>query len=156
MNDNGELIGVNSFKVLGENLNFAISVGEVKKFLARHMGPRVSRSSQSSLSGIAICEPKILGETDNTDDNSHELLIDLDCDDQVDAKIVKPKSINKPIVLLIDNTGNGKIDEVILDNDHDEKWDISYWDLDGDEEYDLVGHHPDGRVLASQYELFQE
>jgi S1-C subfamily serine protease len=35
LSDSGNLIGVNSFKAAGEGLNFAVSVDEVRKFIAR-------------------------------------------------------------------------------------------------------------------------
>ena len=35
LGDSGNLVGVNSFKAEGEGLNFAITVDEVKRFLAR-------------------------------------------------------------------------------------------------------------------------
>jgi S1-C subfamily serine protease len=35
LDDNGVLLGVNTFKASGEGLNFAVSVGEVKRFVGR-------------------------------------------------------------------------------------------------------------------------
>ena len=43
--DSSSLIGVNSFKAGGEGLNFAVSVDEVRKFLARS-GNRIGRDSK--------------------------------------------------------------------------------------------------------------
>ena len=47
ISDAGTLIGINSFKIQGEALNFAISVDDVKKFLARQ-GNRLAQGSQPS------------------------------------------------------------------------------------------------------------
>ena len=46
LGNSGGLIGVNSFKAAGENLNFAVSVDEVKRFIARP-GNRIAQNSES-------------------------------------------------------------------------------------------------------------
>ena len=61
ISDGGRLIGVNSFKAQsGEGLNFAVSVGEVEKFLAAARGGAYDPKPPSA--AAKPCEPKVMSK----------------------------------------------------------------------------------------------
>jgi S1-C subfamily serine protease len=63
LSDSSSLIGVNSFKAGGEGLNFAVSVDEVRKFLARS-GDRIAQTPSTKKSDRE-CKPKQLSKFRN-------------------------------------------------------------------------------------------
>ena len=68
LSDLSSLIGVNSFKAGGEGLNFAVSVDEVKKFIARS-GNRIAQTPSAKKSDRE-CKPKQLSKFRNEQNNA--------------------------------------------------------------------------------------
>jgi hypothetical protein len=77
---------------------------------------------------------------------------DTDCDGKPDLQLRVPDEPRRPIELVADRNGDGRIDLRVLDIDRDQRWDLSFVDTDHDGQWDLVGSHPDGKVVASRYE----
>ena len=150
ISDDGKMIGINSFVSLsGENLNFAVSVDEVKLFLDRH----ASRLAKDPAPDPAACgQWHVVFEGRSDTDHTFVRRYDRDCDDVVDAALVVPDDVAEPVMFLYDDRQIGQPNGVILDTDRDGHWDISYWDTTGDGEHDLVGRHPDGKIMPSSYE----
>ncbi|MGH8429837.1 MAG: S1C family serine protease, partial [Solimonas sp.] len=154
IDDGGRLIGVNSFKGReGEGLNFAVSVGEVDKFMTAADGgayePKVASAAPRR------CEPKVMYEGRSPKDDAFIRSIDLTCSGQVNATLYVPDDKAKAVDLRLDKNGDGKTDAWIVDKDRDGRWDISFWDTDFDGKPDLVGYHPDGGLEPSRYEKYQ-
>ena len=77
LSDSGNLIGVNSFKAGGEGLNFAVSVDEVRKFLARpetELRRRLRRPK-----GDRGCKPKQLSKFRNEQNDATVVSFDMFC-----------------------------------------------------------------------------
>jgi S1-C subfamily serine protease len=154
IDEGGRLIGVNSFKQDGEGLNFAVSVAEVEKFLTAAQGgayePKVASAAPKP------CQPKVMYEG-RAPDNDPALIrnVDLDCSGRINASLYIPDDKSKPIVLRLDNNGDGKADAWIFDEDRDGKWDFSLWDTDFDGKPDLIGYHPDGKLKPSRFEKYK-
>jgi S1-C subfamily serine protease len=77
LSDSGNLIGVNSFKSEGEGLNFAVSVDEVRKFIARS-GNSIAQTPPSTKSGRE-CKPKELSRFRNDQNNATVIAYDMFC-----------------------------------------------------------------------------
>jgi hypothetical protein len=153
IDEGGKLIGVNSFKLPGEALNFAVSVGEVEKFLAAAQSgayePKVTSAASKP------CRPKIVFEGRSKDGKASIRNLDMDCSGKVNASLMVPDDKTQPIEFRFDKNGDGKPDVWILDEDRDGRWDISFWDTDFDGKPDLVGFHPDGELKPTRFEKYK-
>jgi len=153
ISDGGRLIGVNSFKAGGEGLNFAVSVGEVQKFLTAAQGGAYEPKPPSA--APKPCEARILSEGRAPEKNASIANVDLNCSGRVNAILYFPDDKSKPVVFNIDTNNDGKPDAWIFDEDRDEKWDYSLWDTDFDGKPDLIGYHPDGKLEPSRFEKYR-
>jgi S1-C subfamily serine protease len=77
LGDSGNVIGVNSFKASGEGLNFAVSVDEVRKFLARS-GDRMPRSPSTKKSDRE-CKPRELSKFRSEQNDATVVSFDMFC-----------------------------------------------------------------------------
>ena len=151
--DNGRLIGVNSFKARGEALNFAVSVGEVRKFLAAAERGEFDVKPESG--APKVCDGKVVYEGRAKTDNAYIKNVDLGCTGRVNATLYVPDDKSQPIEFQLDTNDDGKVDAVIFDEDRDGKWDYSLWDTDFDGKPDRIGHHPDGELKPSRFEKYR-
>jgi S1-C subfamily serine protease len=156
LGDDGKLLGVNSFKAQGEALNFAVTVGEVRRFLSETVSRRAQPASGSggATAPGSSCEAKVLQRGRNKRNDSDITLIDITCDGAWDLVYLVPDDVSDPILLMIDSKNTGKIDVIVFDTNRDGKWDFSHHDTDGDGAPNLVGYHPDGAVKASRFERY--
>src|SRR5450759_2044283 len=99
ISDGGTLIGVNSFKATGEGLNFAVSVDDVKKFLARS-GNRVGKISNSAKK--AECTPKEISRFRNKENNASIIAFDMFCTGKDTGENVIPDKQADAIFLRVD------------------------------------------------------
>lgn len=154
ISDSGRLIGVNSFKQEGEGLNFAVSVGEVEKFLKAAEGgafePKLASATPEK-----TCEVKVMYEGRASSDDAFIRNMDMYCTGKVNATLYVPDDKSKPIVFRVDTNNDGKVDAWVFDEDRDGKWDYSLWDTDFDGKPDMKGFHPDGKLEPSRYEKYQ-
>jgi hypothetical protein len=72
---------VNSFKVGGEGLNFAVSVDDVKKFVTR---------PGNKLAERPVCKPKAFSSWRNKANDSTVTAYDLTCSGKVNANYIVP------------------------------------------------------------------
>jgi len=153
IDEGGRLVGVNSFKGEGELLNFAVSVGEVEKFLAEAQ----SGAHEPKLASAAPkpCEPKVMYEGRSRENDALIQNVDMDCSGRVNATLHVPDDAAKPVVLRIDTNDDGKADAWIFDENRDGRWDYSLWDTDFDGKPDLIGYHPDGKLKPSRLEKYR-
>jgi S1-C subfamily serine protease len=148
--ESGKVLGVNSFKADGENLNFAIAVEEVQKFLdSPEAGARTSKSRDPA------CKPVELYAGRNKNDDGFLVQFATKCDNFADFSIYTPDSVKRPIQALVDTNHDGKVDIVVEDRERAGRWVISFHDVDYDGIIDLVGYHPDGKLNASRFEKYQ-
>lgn len=153
ISDDFRLVGVNSFKSEGEGLNFAVSVDEVRHFLARSEN-RYAGSTGGSGSKIPSeeCEPMSLGTERSSDDTGLKHFIDLNCDGNAEGFRLVPDNSDEPILFCMDSRGDGLIDTIYVDVDRDGQVDSSFYDIDGDGEPDLVGRHRNGDIEPYVYD----
>jgi S1-C subfamily serine protease len=153
ISDSGRLIGVNSFKQDGEALNFAVSVGEVEKFLKAAAEGAFEPKLASATP--ATCKVKVMYEGRASSDDAFIRNMDMYCTGKVNATLYVPDDKSKPIVFRADTNNDGKVDAWVFDEDRDGKWDYSLWDTDFDGKPDMKGFHPDGKLEPSRYEKYQ-
>jgi S1-C subfamily serine protease len=149
--DDGKLIGINTLKAEGEGLNFAVSIVEINRFLARK-GDREAEVAKRS--GCEIHTEKTRREVyDNALGDMAR--IDTNCDGQPDAFLFEPVDKEIPIVFVLQRNEN-EIVMIVADQDRDGKWDVSLHYEAGNPTPVAVGHHPDGKLKPSSYEPYTE
>ena len=141
LSNDGTLLGVNSFKSEGEALNFAVSVDEVRAFLAR------SEDRQAALiQPPTECEGVVLAEAYSAEYAANVQYLDADCDGQYDMEYIEPTDPSEPALIMTDSNGDGRFDTIFSDDDRDGEIDLSYYDVDDDGEPDLIGYHRSGEL----------
>jgi hypothetical protein len=151
--DSGNLIGINSFKAPGEALNFAISVDDVKKFLARK-GDRGAQATSIS-ENKNPCAPKEVSSSRNKNNDATVVAYDTNCSGKVNAEYIVPDKKTDAIMMRMDRNGDGRADVVYFDFQRRGKWDLSLWDENYDGHWTLVGYHPDGSLTPSRFESYE-
>ena len=155
LSDSGALIGVNTFKdASAEGLNFAVSVDDVRKFLARS-GNRIAQD-QKKTQPKEKCQLKELSRFRNKDNDATVVSLDMLCTGKDNAGLVAPDDKSKAIFLRLDRNGDGHVDAVIFDFKQSGKWDLSFWDEKFEGHWTLVGYHDDGTLKATRFESYAE
>lgn len=158
ISDEGRLIGINTFKLSGkENLNFAISVDEVLRFLeagsdrlAANTRPRTEASNAAP-----PCTTQRETARGRSPDGRYDYVsYDLGCHGRSDMEIRLPVDTTQPMTAVFDRNGDGKVDLIVFSPSRNGQWTLSYHDNDFDGQWDLVGHHPDGKMLATRFESY--
>ena len=152
LSDAGNIIGVNSFKSAGEGLNFAVSVDEIRKFLARkdnRIAQQVSKNDQE-------CKLKELSRFRSKENDANVVAFDMFCTGKDNAEYVVPDDKTKAIFLRLDRNGDGNADAIIFDFKRREKWDLSFWDEKFQGYWTLVGYHDDGTLKPTRFESYAE
>lgn len=142
----GALVGVNSFVSDGEGLNYAVSVEDVKTFLAR--------AKDRVATPAAPCEWKTIRTERWTDPKGEAELIDTDCDGEIDATAFTPAKKREPAVLMASERpeSKGEVDTIYADGDRDGEVDWVLYDTDGDGKFDLRGDYRTGEEEPYRWE----
>ena len=121
---------MNAGKAGGEGLNFAVSVDDVRRFLAEPSEgvPHVSKNE---------CEPKEISRFRNKDNDAAVIAYDLNCSGKVNADYIVPDRKTDAIKLTWDRNGDGRPDVVFCDFKRRGKWDLSFWDVNFDGQWTL-------------------
>jgi S1-C subfamily serine protease len=143
----GALIGVNTLVTRGaEGVNFAVSVEDVKSFLARAHDRAPARDK------AAACEPKDIEEYDQKDPRAHVVTVDTDCDGKADSAWFTPKNRREPELYMTELTDKGTYASVYYDQDRDGETDWALYDSDGDGAYDYRGDFRKGEDQPYRWE----
>jgi S1-C subfamily serine protease len=137
LDDGANVIGINSFSAPDrQGLNFAISVGEVKRFLSAggnrlaELAPETNRTYQPQRA--ANCQPRQIKSF--VDQKTQKLVkaIDTECQGRANLYLVSEGPDKPPEFALIDNVGDGNFDIKIIFsfNGKDDLW-IFYGKRDG-------------------------
>jgi S1-C subfamily serine protease len=153
LSDSSALIGVNSFKGQGEGLNFAIAVGEVKKFLTRKGNRSVQEGAVAQNKNA--CEPKQVSSWRTKENDANVYAYDTNCSGKITAEYTVPDKQSDPISLIVDRNGDGRRDVIYFDFQRQGKWELSLWDENYDGNWTLVGYHPDGSLTPSRFESYE-
>lgn len=172
LTDDGKLLGVNSFKTTGgENLNFALSIVEVEKFLKTE--PAIAAATSPAPKPVAL-QPDTLKDIpaksnagNNTgcqmvkiyagrdrDNKSALELYDSNCDGKADITFELPDDVSKPMLAMIDSNFDGKNDIRVESKSRNALWNISFHDTNFDGTIDMIGRHADGKIEPTSYEPY--
>jgi S1-C subfamily serine protease len=155
LSDAGELIGVNTFKdTSGEGLNFAVSVDDAKRFLARSESRRAEGSKKAA--ATTDCKPIELSRFRSDEEAATVISFDMFCTGKDNAEYVTPDDQSKAIFIRLDRNGDGRVDATIFDLKRRGKWDISFWDEKFEGHWTLVGYHDDGTLKPTRFESYAE
>lgn len=143
LSNNGDLIGVNSFKAKGEGLNFAVSVGAVKRFLARPTNRLAEKVPSVSLANCKTT--RRLGRFRNKENNATIVAFDIFCTGKDNDEKVIPDDPTKAIFYKIDRNGDGRPDLILFDLKRRGRIDMSWYDNNFSGHWTLVGFYDNGR-----------
>jgi hypothetical protein len=153
LSDDGRMIGVNSFQdPKAQGLNFAVSVLDVRTFLAAPSSTIVSTKTPQQKNAERQCAPKTLFEGRNKNNTASIRRISLKCDNIADLVFVLPDDKNEPMMALMDTKRRGKPDVYIFDPTRTANWQVSYWDVDFDDTFPLKGIHANGDIKPVRFE----
>jgi hypothetical protein len=154
ISDSISLIGVNSFKAGDEGLNFAVSVDDVRKFIAR-AGSRIEQSQTAKKSDRG-CTPKELTKFRDEQNKATVVSFDMFCTGKDTGELVTPDDQTQAIFLRMDRNGDGSADVVFFDLNRHGRWDLSFWDENFSGQWTLVGYHDDGSLKPTRFESYTE
>jgi S1-C subfamily serine protease len=154
LNDNGVLVGVNSFiDKSAQGINFAVSIEDVKKFLSRRGNNFAEKVQQ--VQAPKKCEMKEIFSGKLQDGSGDVVVWDSKCSGKADLSMVIPYDKSKPIYSEMDRNQDGNVDVKIFSQNRDYKWDFSFWDENFDGKWDLFGLHRNGEVKPYKFEDFE-
>jgi hypothetical protein len=153
LSDDGRMIGVNSFgDPQAQGLNFAVSVSDVRAFLAARSSAIASTKTPQQKPAEAQCVPKTLFEGRNKDNTANIRRVSLKCDNTADLVFVLPDNKNEPMMAVMDTKRRGKADVYFFDPTRTANWQVSYWDVDFDDTFPLKGIHANGEMKPVRFE----
>lgn len=146
--DTGKLIGINSFQHQSGNLNYAVAVSEIKKFL--HKKESLKRSSNKSKT-----EPQCLESYDTVGRGWFNIEGCLFFSDNLppDLWIVYDAPNKPPSYVAMDPDGVNRINMVTVTTSKDNKWQdlLHLMDTDCDGIIDLIGQQKAGEEDIGSY-----
>ena len=155
LDGNGAIVGVNSFTGEGEGLNYAVSVEDVKTFLARSHD---RRTAQNVTEAAAECEWKVVKSEAWKDPKGQADYVDTDCDGQDDATVFTPANKREPqwIMRSEDEESKGEIDTIYFDQGRDGSVDWVLYDTDHNGKPDMRGDYRKGEDEPYRWEKIAE
>jgi S1-C subfamily serine protease len=152
LGDSGTLIGVNSFSKPGEGLNYAVSVDDVKRFLARS-GNRVAEVNPAP-PPKAKCKAKLVSRWRSKQEDATIEGYDSACVGKIDAALTHFDDLSRPLLLDMDRNHDGRFDVEFWGNRAGSKWMLSFWDDKFVGRWTLVGYHDDGSMRPTRFESY--
>jgi hypothetical protein len=157
LNDQGTLIGVNSFfKKDGQGLNFAVSIGDVKKFLAQSKDRLIQNKvlANESVPPKTKCETKEMFRGKSKDGLNDVISFDTSCKGKIDLEYIYPLIKTDPMYVQMDRNGDSYMDVIVFSLNRDEKFDMSFWDTDFDRKWDTEGIHADRTIKPTSFKPY--
>ena len=158
-NKNKELIGVNTFTSEGENLNFAIAVDDVVKFLNEKPKPIKKKKSKyiqkKDKGNTWITKKKKKSSSNETIDLKDALEADLDENGTIDAWLIDKNKNGVYEIAYGDQNEDGVLDIAAMDENEDGNFELIFFDQDGNgnPEKAEIDQNEDGKtdVIAYDY-----
>ena len=134
LNEDGVMIGVNSFGIQGESLNFAVSSTEVQSFLSN------IKNTKKETKYINKKVNKIVKKIDaNKDGIIDTVIVDMEGDGYPETVVMDENQNGIPEIAGVDSNKDGKIDYTSQDLNEDGKPDIWHIDKNFDGKMDMSG-----------------
>ena len=139
---NGEIIGINTFKdPSNENMNFAVSLKDIKKFLSQEGNKYTAKKNQDK------CPLKEGGTTQKNNPDLGLITVKTfssRCDGKIDIITTIPANTKYAIFTAMDSNEDNKADIMLFDYNRDGIIDESEYDNDFDGKFDIRGLHTSG------------
>jgi S1-C subfamily serine protease len=140
LNNDGEIVGVNSFKGEGEGLNFAVASNAVTAIVnAQTSRTALAMPAAVKASAAKTCGPKLVKKWETTDPAGTAASYDSNCTGVVDMIVNLPNDPSQPAVVMLDTQHKGKVDTMIFSNDREHP-DYALYDTTGAGKPDLIGY----------------
>ena len=148
INSEGKIIGVNSFQVEGEAMNFAVALEEITAFINAKPDLKAKKT-------VEKCEGDVLDKYRSKNDDGEIILGDRNCNGVADIAIYTPDDKSQTRIIDYDENEDGEIDGTCYDKGVDDYWEGSIWDTNFDGEFDMEGVHQDGALNPSSYREYK-
>ena len=132
LNNNAEIVGINTFYIKGDGLNFAVSVDVIKEFLEKRNSRFAGRPSTTSQIAPVSKEPSYYRYDTNGDGIDDLIGGDTDGNGLVDMYIVDLNQDGRIDHVKLDQDENGRIETVVYDTNKDGKFDTWAYDTNED------------------------
>jgi S1-C subfamily serine protease len=146
LSDQGSLIGINSFQISGQGLNYAVAVDEIQKLLKRKESRKISSTQLSQ-------EPRCTEAYDTTGQGWENILGCYCRSGSTTPELwLVHRNANEPAAYsAMDSKGTSRIDTVIISKD--QKWQSLFYfmDLNCDGIVNLIGHQFVGEEGFDRY-----
>ena len=140
------ILGLNTFDIGAENMNYAVSSDDIIKFLDR-AGDRflVSPAPKSKPAVATDCQFNVLGE-EHVSDPENGLLtsIDSSCSGKADLAVFTPDDTGKPAIWFISDPDTGKITIIGFDPTRDGNITYALIDSEGIGKPNLIAYYNKG------------
>lgn len=144
----GKIIGVNTMKAEGENLNFAVAIDEANKILRNKDNYINKNKSNEIVPKSKIVSKKFPDAVGETDYNKNGVIDTWYFDTNKNGIVDKA---------FIDDDENGVIEAALFDNDEDGNWDSMVIDTNGDGKGDkVVVFNKSGKATHVGYDYNQD
>jgi S1-C subfamily serine protease len=146
LDDQGRLIGINSFRRDGEALNYAVAINEIKDFLQR-------KQSRESSPVLASEQPRCLETYDTTGKGWPNVLgcYSSSTNPPPEFWAIRKSSNTPPNRIAIDSERNGSIDYVVAEDGNTRNILWHYIDYDCDGVVDVIGHQKADKDKIDSY-----
>jgi S1-C subfamily serine protease len=149
IDNNLEIVGINSFKSDGEGLNFAVSADDIKAFLARGGDRLVSAPAPVA---SANCKWSVLSQSRSQDPPGTLQALDARCSGISGLVKFIPDDPSAPYAYMVSSRGDGKIDTMFIDENHDGNIEEAYFDTKGTGKFDVKAYFHLGESQPYRYE----
>jgi V8-like Glu-specific endopeptidase len=173
LNNDGEMIGVNTFKSNSVGVNYAVSVEDVREFIKQKGDKKVQKRTDkkkkkkkkkfikskkrieelSEKLGVNVVSIEIfsLGENGSKD---LRIKIDNDKNGKIEMTLILLEDKKKGRIIIYDDDEDGKWDEMVLDEDNNGKSDTHIYNTKG-KGADMIGYDDDEDGKVDRYEDYE-
>ena len=152
--DKGKLVGVNTMKLPGENLNFAVAVEHAKDIVQSNILKQKAKQSKpnNKIHWIEAKYPNAKAYDANKNGITDTWYIDVNKDGKIDRAFIDDNENGKIDAVLVDKNQNGVWELILVDKNEDGKIDYGIIDKDEDGKPDLIAYDDDGDKKWDRYE----
>jgi S1-C subfamily serine protease len=152
--DKGKLIGVNTMKIPGENLNFAVAVEHAKQIINSDAFKQNLAKARPATkpSWIEAKYPNAKAYDSDKNGKTDTWYIDKDKDGRIDRALIDDNENGKIDAIMIDRDQNGKWELILVDKNEDGKVDYGIIDRDEDGKPDLIAFDDNGDKKWDRYQ----
>jgi S1-C subfamily serine protease len=152
--DKGKMVGINTMKRVGENLNFAVSVEHAKNIIRSDLLKQKVKEAKptNKINWIESKYPNAQASDHNKNGVVDTWYIDKNKDGKIDRAYLDENENGKIDGILVDKNQNGKWELILIDKNEDGKIDYGIIDKDEDGKPDLVAYDDNGDKKWDRYE----